>query len=198
MTPIRVSDYKNRHSGKSKLVRALWSVVELLLFRPTPNHAGRFLNRRFNDWRAFLLRLFGARIGRPSLVHSTVKVWQPWRMIVGDGAAIAEGVDFYNVADITIGDQAVVSRDAFLCGAGHDVSSPVMELTYAPITIGSMAWVGARAIVLPGVTIGEGAVVGAGAVVAKDVPPWTIVAGNPARIIGKREVKPEAKDANHE
>jgi len=102
--------------------------------------------------------------------------------------AIDEGCDIYAVDKIRIGDRTTISRGTFLCCAGHDVTSPTMELTYAPITIGSDAWVAARAIIMPGVTIGDGAVVAAGAVVTKDVPPWTVVGGNPAKVIKKREL----------
>jgi putative colanic acid biosynthesis acetyltransferase WcaF len=84
----------------------------------------------------------------------------------------------------------VVSQYAFLCCASHDISSPIMDLTHRPITIGPQSWVAARAFVGPGVVVGEGAVVGACAVVMKDVPPWTVVAGNPARTIGMRELRP--------
>ena len=82
-----------------------------------------------------------------------------------------------------------MSREAFLCCAGHDISSPIMELTFAPITIGSNCWIAGRTIVMPGVTIGDGAVVGAGAVVTKDVAPWMVVGGNPAREIKRRELR---------
>ena len=88
-----------------------------------------------------------------------------------------------------MGDNVTISRDAFLCCASHDISSPNMELTYAPIEIGANAWVAARAIVLSGRKIGEGAVVAAGAVVVKDVELWTVVGGNPAKYIGTREIK---------
>lgn len=76
-----------------------------------------------------------------------------------------------------------------LCGGSHDLSSRRLPLLIGDIDIGPDAFIGARAIILPGVTIGEGAVVGAGAVVTRDVAPWTMVAGNPAKVIGHREFK---------
>lgn len=82
-----------------------------------------------------------------------------------------------------------ISREALICTASHDVTRPDRPLTTAPITICDGVWIGARATVLPGVTIGEGAVVAANAVVTKDVPPWVIVGGNPAKIIKKRELR---------
>ena len=88
-----------------------------------------------------------------------------------------------------LSDNATVSQGVKLCTASHDISSKIMELTYEPITIGANAWVAGWSIILPGVTIGEGAVVAAGAVVTKDVEPWTVVGGNPAKLIKKRELK---------
>lgn len=142
----------------------------------------------FNRWRILLLRLFGARIGQGCFVKSSCEVWQPWKLSLGDYVTLGEHVVCYAVDQITIGDQTTVSRDAFLCCAGHDVASPIMELTYVPITVGANAWIAARAIVMPGRNIGDGAVVAAGAVVTKDVPPWTVVVGNPARVVKRREI----------
>jgi len=90
---------------------------------------------------------------------------------------------------IEIGSQTVISQDAYLCTASHDISSPTMELKTKPIIIGSNCWICARAIVLPGVTIGDGAVIGAGAVVSKDVEPWSVVCGSPAVVIKRRALK---------
>ena len=187
MNHLDLKHYKNRHSTKSKVARAVWNVVWLFLFRPTPQRGFALFAR----WRIFLLRLFGAKIAPCSGVMSSAQVWQPWKLKMGSYVAVSESVVVYNIDEITIGESATISRDVFLCGASHDITSPIMELVHAPITIGPQAWIGARAIVLPGVTVGEGAVVAAGAVVTKDVPPWTVVAGNPAREVKKRVLKSE-------
>jgi len=179
---LELQDYRNRHSLKSKALRAVWNVAWLLLFRPTPRGV-------LCGWRRFLLRLFGAKIGKGVNVLPSCKVWQPWKLTMGDYSCLSEDVDCYSVDQITIGAQVVVSQGAFLCCASHDISSPIMELTFKPIVIGSQAWVAAHAFIGPGVMIGEGAVVGACAVVTKDVEPWTVVAGNPARFIKKRVIR---------
>ena len=184
MRGLDLKNYKNRHSLKSKMARAVWNVVWLLLFRPTPDRGlGIFVL-----WRIMLLRLFGAKIGKHCAVRNSAKIWQPWNLVLGDWVAISEDCDIYSVDIIRIGDRSTISKGAFLCCASHDVTSPIMELTYAPITIGHDAWVAGRAIVLPGVSVGDGAVVAAGSVVTKNVEAWTVIGGNPARLIKKRVI----------
>lgn len=178
---LDLANYKNRHSLRSKLARAVWNVVWLFFFRTTPRGL-------FYGWRRFLLRCFGAEIGKRVNILPSCRIWQPWMLTMGDDSCLSEGVECYSVDKINIGAQAVVSQGAYLCTASHDISSPVMELIHAPIVIEAQAWVAARAFVGPGVRVGEGAVVGACAVVVKDVAPWKVVAGNPARVVGERRV----------
>jgi putative colanic acid biosynthesis acetyltransferase WcaF len=167
------------HSLANRAARALWGGVWLLLFRPSP--------KPLHGWRRMLLRLFGARIGRGAVVHASARIWGPWNLDMGPFACLSHRVDCYAVDRIRIGAHAVVSQYSFLCAASHDIDQPDMPLTHAPITIGDHAWVAADAFVGPGVTIGEGAVVGARASVFKSVPPWTVVAGNPARLLRRRK-----------
>ena len=98
-------------------------------------------------------------------------------------------VDCYNVDMVRIGANAIVSQGAYLCTASHDITNPQIPLITAPIIIEDQAWVAADAFVGMGVTVGQGAVVGARAVVFKDVEPWTVVGGNPAKFIKKRILK---------
>lgn len=184
MAELDLMNYKNRHSLKSKMARVAWGVARVLFFRWLPT--GFSLSRGV---RRNVLRLFGAHLSKGVAVHGSARVWQPWKLEMGCNSTIGDRVDCYTVDNITIGKQVVVSQDVFLCTASHDITSKIMELTTAPIAIHDQAWIGARAIVLPGVTIGEGAVVAAGAVVTKDVEPWTVVGGNPARFIKKRELQ---------
>ena len=135
-----------------------------------------------------LLRLFGAKI------HNTDAIWRakfyaPWNFQCGDHVCIAPGVEIYCKDKVVVGRQVTISQGAYLCTASHDISSPYFDLVTAPITVGDNVWIAAKATILPGVTIGEGAVVGCGAVVAKDVPPWTIVVGNPAKVVGSRRLR---------
>jgi putative colanic acid biosynthesis acetyltransferase WcaF len=171
---------------KNKILRSIWNVVCALLFRP-------FGTKLFNPWRLFLLRLFGAKTGKEAGVYSSVKIWAPWNLKLGKNAWLGPNVICYNMDMIELGDDVTVSQYAHLCAAAHDTSeinnNKVNSLIVAPIIIESKVWVAADAFVGMGVTIGEGAVVGARAVVFKNVEPWSVVAGNPAKFIKKREIK---------
>lgn len=159
----------------SRLARQAWSLVWLLLFRPTP--------RPFHGWRRFLLRAFGARIGSGAHIYAGARIWAPWNLVAGRGAAVADDAEIYNPSRVALGDYAVISQGAYLCGATHEYDSWAFPLISAPIVIGAHAWVASRAIVQMGVTIADGCVIGAGSVVTKDMPAWTVCAGVPCRPI---------------
>ncbi len=177
----QLQEFANPHSLKNKLLRVLWGWVWLLLFRPSP--------RLLFGWRAALLRLFGARIARGAHVYPNVKFWAPWNLTMETRATLADDVDCYCVAPITLGKGAIVSQYSFLCSAAHDITDPAGALTTAPIVIEAGVWIFADVFIGPGVTIGEGAVVGARSSVYRDVEPWVVVGGNPARFIKKRELR---------
>lgn len=168
--------------------RLAWIVVWKVLASWLPYFVGR-------RWRLWLLKIFGLKHQGPVSVYPSVKVWAPWNVEMGSYVAIDDEVNLYSAAKITIGTKVAISREAFICTASHDITKANRPLVTAPITIGDGVWIGARAIILPGVTIGEGAVVAAGAVVTKDVEPWAVVGGNPARII-KTRVLSEAVDGD--
>ena len=137
-------------------------------------------------WRNFIFRCFGMEMGTHVGIYPTVKIWAPWNVTLASWVAIDDSVNLYSADKIKIGTKVAISREAFICTASHDIAKANRPLVTKPITIEDGVWIGARAIVLPGVTIGEGAVVAAGAVVTKDVPPWAVVAGNPARVVKQR------------
>lgn len=171
------------HSLLNRMGRTVWGIAWLVLFRPSP--------KPVHFWRRFLLRCFGARIGAGVCLHPSARIWAPWNLEIGEHSCIAPHVECYCVDRVRIGSHATVSQHAFLCTATHDYADPRMKLITSPVTICEGAWVGAGAFVGPGVTIGEGAVAGARAVVVRDVGPWTVVAGNPARTVNKRVLRPE-------
>lgn len=150
----------------------------------------RFSPRPCFGWRCFILRLFGATIGRDVHIYNSATIYYPWELEAGDECAIGEHAFIYNLGRVTIGARATISHRAHLCAGTHDYTKPDFPLLRPPITIGEQAWICAQAFVGPGVTVGEGAIVGAGAVAVDDVEPWMILAGNPARAIKRREVAP--------
>ncbi|MHB8636592.1 MAG: LbetaH domain-containing protein [Fimbriimonadaceae bacterium] len=137
-----------------------------------------------------MLRAFGARMGKGCRVYSTVNVWAPWNLEVGDHAIIGDRVICYSMGTISVGEWAVISQGAHLCTGTHDYDSPNFRLVVRQISIGRQAWVAADAFVGPGVTVGVGAVLGARAVAFKNLPDWTVWAGNPASCIKSRTPHP--------
>lgn len=167
-----------------KVKRVLWSIVYILLFRPLPTSL-------FWWWRCFLLKAFGAKVSVHSMVYSSVKIWAPWNLKMAAGSCLGPNVICYNQAMVVLEEGATVSQYAYLCTAGHDitqVNSASKGLIISPIIIGEYAWIGTRAFIGMGVHVGEFTIVGAAAAVFKDVEPYTIVGGNPAKEIKKRVI----------
>lgn len=144
-------------------------------------------------WRIFWLKcgcLFSKCFGEISWKASLARLSRidhPWNISIGEFATVCDGAWLYALNEIAIGRWAIVGEDVKLLTGTHDIDSSNYHLVTAPVRVGNMAWIATGAIVLPGVSIGDGAVVGAGAVVTKDVAPWTVVAGNPAKVIRQRE-----------
>lgn len=157
----------------NKLVRILWMITRLVLYRPSPS--------LLHGWRRFLLRCFGAKIGVGAHPYPTAVIWAPWNLEMGDDSCLSHHVDCYNVAKITLGKCATVSQYSFLCTATHDYTKDNFPLLVAPISIGADAWVTADVFIGPGVNIGEGAVINARSSVFSDIEPWVVAKGTPAR-----------------
>jgi putative colanic acid biosynthesis acetyltransferase WcaF len=165
-------------SVRSRLGRAVWAVAHGLLFRPSP--------RPMHAWRAFILRCFGARLGPDCHIYPRASIWAPWNLECEDAVAIADDAIVYNPERIRLGSHCIVSQQAYLCGATHDLDDPSFRMISRPIVIGRYAWICARATVCPGVEVAEGAVLGLGGVAASGLKPWTVYAGVPARPIRAR------------
>ncbi len=163
-----------------KLRRAIWTGAYVLLFRTSP--------RPFHGWRRMLLRLFGAQIGPNVRIYPTARIWAPWNLICDEASAVAGDAIIYNAATVHMGSHAIVSQQAYICGATHDYQDPAFRLHAYPIQLGAYSWVCARATVQPGVNLGDGAVLALGAIATKDLAPWTVYGGVPARPIKARTV----------
>ncbi len=171
--------YVDGVTRKTKIKRLIWIMVWGGLAAWLPYFVGR-------RWRVFLLRMFGMCDEGKVSFYPSARVWAPWNIQLGSFVSVDDGVIMYSPDKIIVGTKVAISREVFICTASHDITKPNRPLVTAPITICDGVWIGARAIILPGVTIGEGAVVAAGSVVTKDVEPWTVVGGNPAKFIKRR------------
>lgn len=174
--------YRSDFTAAAKLRRFAWEAVWLLAFRPTPRWA-------LHGWRRFLLRSFGAQVGAGCRIAPSCRVWAPWNLVMGEYSALGDGVDCYSMGRITLGSKVAVSQRTFLCAGSHDTHSLSRPLITGPILIEDHVWIAAECFVHPDVVIREGAVIGARSVVLKEMPAWSVCAGNPCRKIKDRVVK---------
>ena len=182
MADLIAKPYIECLSWKNKAIRLAWEIFRHLFFLPA---AGPWLRK----YRVFILRLWGAKIGKGCAISNKSWIYQPWELQLGNFVAVGENTALYNCAPIIADDGVVISQRAYLCTASHDISSTDNHLVTAPIRLRRFSWVAADAFIGMGVTVGDGAVVGARAAVFKDVESWTVVGGNPAKFIKKREIR---------
>lgn len=162
----------------NRLGRVAWAGVYWTLFRPSP--------RPFHAWRAMLLRLFGARMGKGTHIYPGARIWAPWNLECGDAAGVASGAILYSQGFISLGRMVVISQGSHLCTGSHDYRKRGFPLFTRPIIVKDEAWIAADCFIHPGVTVGEGAVIGARSVVTRDMPSWMICSGHPCQPIKPR------------
>lgn len=173
-------------SSRERAKRMVWNVCWRLLYRTSP--------RPMHGWRSWLLRTFGARMGASCHFYPKSKVWAPWNLVCEDQVTAADGAEIYNPAPMRFGSHAIVSQDAYVCGATHDYDDEAFPLLAFRMEVGAYAWVCARAAVAPGVKMGEGAVLGMGSVATRDMEPWGVYAGSPAaKVKERRRPEPESE-----
>ena len=172
------------YSRREYLGRIMWMLARPLF---------RFSPRPMFGWRSFLLRCFGAQVGKHVHVYPSARIEIPWNLHIGDEASLGENVLVYSLGPVEIGPRTTVSHNAHLCAGSHDYRDPGLPLLRLPISIGADAWICAQSFVGPGVVVGDGAVVGAASVVTTSVAPWTVVAGNPATFLKPRVLREKAQ-----
>lgn len=159
-----------------------------------------FLMPRFtlcNKVKSLFLRLVGAKVGKRVIYYSGVWINTGRNLTLGNDVDVAKGVMISTMGGVEIGDRVLLGYGTKIFSSNHDIPPigepfPVSGKIYKKVIIEKDVWIGASAIILPGVTIGEGALVAAGSVVTKDVEANSIVAGNPARKIGERKEKAQS------
>lgn len=157
----------------------IWSIIWILFFYLSPKY--------FRYWRVFILKIFGAKIDWKVFIYPSAKIYVPWLLTMEGCSCLGPNSEVYNLGPVIIRDGVTVSQFVYICNGTHDLNNPRLPLMIGDILIDKNVFIGAKAIILPGVSLGEGSVVGAGSVVTKDVKPWEIVAGNPAKFIKKRK-----------
>lgn len=166
--------------GRPAVFESLWIIVSHLLFSTfIPGYA----------WRRTILRLFGAKIGKGVVIKPHVVIKFPWKLSVGDHSWIGESVWIDNIDIVDIGSNCCISQGVYMCTGNHDWSKSSFDLIIKPIIVKDRAWVAAKALVAPGVTIGEGAILSIGSVACSDLQPWQIYQGNPAKELRMRNVQ---------
>lgn len=177
----------NQRPAREKLAQRAWEFVRPIVFGISPWFARKWRL----SWLKFAAKWYhgGCVLSLNASIASSSRVDYPWNLSIGERSSIGAHSWVYCLDKITIGKNCCIGEDVKLITGSHDVHAPAFDLVTKQITIHDNVWIATGVYVMPGVTIGEGAVVAAGAVVAKDVEPWTVVGGNPAKFIKKRELK---------
>jgi putative colanic acid biosynthesis acetyltransferase WcaF len=178
VNPQQKSAYDSPWPRNQRLLRVLWEFCWTVFCAWTP--------KPLNEWRLFWLRVFDAKIYGTPFVHQRARIAIPWNLTMHDRACLGDRANAYTLGEIEIGARATVAQEAYLSTGSHDFSQVEMPLVTGKITIGEDAFVGARAFVLPGITIGSRSVIGASSVVTHDVPANVIAAGNPCQVLRPR------------
>ena len=172
--------------GAGPLREAAWMLTSLILFRLCP--------LKLSGLKCWVLKAFGARVGRGVVIKPNVKITFPWKLTLGNHVWLGEECWLLNLAPIALEDNVCISQRAFLCTGNHNYRSPSFDLITRPIHLEPGAWIGANAFVGPGVIVRSHAVLTAGSVAAKELQPYGVYQGNPALCIRQRAIQTNAKE----
>lgn len=182
MTKVRLDKFEKRKGGVGRglILNGMWYLMNSIFMNSS------WLPSSFI--RIFLLKAFGAKVGRGVVIKPLVNIKYPWKLEIGDHVWIGEGVWIDNLDQVRISDHVCISQGAFLLTGNHNYKSSSFDLITAPIHIGEGAWIGAKSIVCPGVSVGDHAVLTVGSVTSDDLQSSTVYRGNPAMKIRSREI----------
>lgn len=171
-TDLSLYDNSWYHPGAGSFKRTLWHFTNALIF-----------NSSFfpvNGLKVFLLKLFGARIGKGVIIKPSVNIKYPWLLQIGEYTWIGENVWIDNLTDVKIGSNCCLSQGAMLLTGNHNFKSRTFDLIVKPIVLEDGVWIGARSLVAPGVTCYSHSVLAAFSFTSKDLDAFYIYKGNPA------------------
>jgi putative colanic acid biosynthesis acetyltransferase WcaF len=175
-THVQADAYTSPWPLRRRLALLAWYYVWRLTCHWTP--------KPLNPWRLLVLRIFGAEIHGTPFVHQRARIEQPWNLVLHHRACLGDRAHAYSLDRIVLHEGATIAQEVYLCTGTHDFTQSSLPLQTAPIVVGIGAFVGARAFIMPGVTLGPRCIVGAMSMVTKDVQNDAIVAGNPAHTLG--------------
>jgi len=164
--------------GAHKLTEIVWYLVKTLFFLTALPFPSLF--------KCFLLKIFGAKVGKAIVIKPRVNIHMPWKLVIGNDVWIGEEAFILNFEKVTIGHNVCISQRSFICTGNHDYKIPSMPYRNAPIILMDGCWLGASCFIGPGVAIGIDTVVSAGSVITSTLPSNSIYKGNPAIFIKKR------------
>lgn len=170
---------------KYKLKLQVWRCVDTLFFKTSLNI--------FSCWRVFLLRLFGAKIGKGCYISPLARIYMPWNLTIGNFSSIDDYTFIKSTEKVLIGDYVSISNFVHIITGGHDVRQRNFASQRSPIVIENGVFIGADSYISKGVNIGQMAVIGARSVVLKDIPENTIAFGSPCAVKGERIPEEEYK-----
>lgn len=172
LVDLRKYDQSNFDRGRSSWFVLLWWLVQAVAFPISPHN--------FNGFRCFVLRLFGAKIGKGVLIRPTARFTYPWKVEIGDYSWIGDDVVLYSLEQIRIGCHCVISQKSYLCTGSHDIQDSAFGLKTAGISLGNGVWIATDCFIAPGVQIGANAVIGARSSVFSNIPAQQVCWGTPA------------------
>ena len=164
--------------GASRLKQVLWYFINIVIVQNSLLPSSGI--------KIFFLRLFGATIGKGVVIKPSVKIKFPWKLFIAENSWVGEGVWIDNLENVIIGKSVCISQGAYLFTGNHDFKKSTFNLITLPIIIEDGVWIGALAIVCPGVTCGTHAVLTAASMATRNLQPYSIYKGSPALKISER------------
>ena len=176
---VDLANYNNKgYYPGNKVITILWFFFNVFVIKNNLNP--------FSSYRIFVLKLFGAKIGKKVIIRPSVKITYPWKLSIGNYSWIGDDVDLYTLGEIDIGNDVVISQRSYLCTGSHDYLKTDFPIYQKPIKICDQVWIATDVFIAPGITIGEGSVIGSRSSVYKDIASNKICIGTPAKIIRDR------------
>ena len=181
MNEVNNALYKTTiHIGASKLKQTLWYFINIIFVQNALIPSSGI--------RIFFLRMFGANIGNGVVIKPNVKIKFPWKLIIGANSWIGEGVWIDNLAQVLIGKSVCISQGAYIFTGNHNYKMITFDLIILPVIIEDGVWIGALAVVCPGITCGSHAILSVSSIATKNLEPYCIYKGNPAVFTSKRTI----------